>query len=236
MALRVLITTDSRDGGGYLASPRVRPKRPEYWIKRRYVDAVRRCGGEPILLPPGCEDLESVLEGISAVVITGGETDIDPREYGAAAEGRLDRVDAPRTGAELTLARLCIERGIPTLGVCGGMQVMAVATGGDLYQDIASDLPAALQHEQLTDPSEPWHAVDFDGGLCRVIFGDRITVNSTHHQAVKSPGSLTVTGRAPDGVVEAIELIGHRFYMGLQWHPELLHFTPYEAMMNAALG
>lgn len=234
LAVRVLLTTDSREGGGYLHSPRIRPVRPEYWIKRRYVEAVRRSGGEPVLLPPGCEDVDAVLDGVGAVVITGGAFDIDPAEYGAAARGRLDRTDAARTGAEIVLARRCIERDLPVLGICGGMQVMAVATGGSLIQDIASERPGALEHEQLTDPAQTWHAVHFTGGLCAALFGPRVDVNSTHHQAVEDPGGLAITGRAPDGIVEAIELGGHRFCVGLQWHPELLNFLPYQALVNAA--
>jgi putative glutamine amidotransferase len=236
MAIRVLVTTDSRDGGGFDVSHRVRPRKPEYWIKQRYIEAVRAAGGLPLLLPPGCRALEAALEGIDAVVITGGATDIDPAAYGQPALGRLDRLDAPRTDAELSLARLCVARDLPVLGVCGGMQVLAVATGGALYQDIATDLPAAGQHEQLTDPAHPWHDVHFEPGVCREIFGPLAPVNSTHHQAVRDPGALAVTGRAPDGVVEAIELPGHRFCVGLQWHPELLGFAPYEALIRAALG
>ncbi len=231
---RVLLTAASRDGGGYLSSPRVRPVRPEYWIARHYVRAVRRGGGEPVLLPPGCGDLEAVLEGVAAVVITGGAFDIDPAEYGEARRGRTDRTDPERTGAELALARLCIERDLPVLGICGGMQVLAVATGGGLIQDIASECPGALEHEQLSDPARTWHAVHFSGGLCAELFGRRIDVNSTHHQAVRDPGALSITGRAPDGIAEAIELPGHRFCLGLQWHPELLSPLPYEALLRAA--
>ena len=100
----------------------------------------------------------------------------------------------------------------PVLGICGGMQALAVAAGGTLIQDIGSQVPNALEHEQPTDPIEPWHAVRLENGLLSQLHGrTEIQVNSTHHQAVDDPGSLRITGRAPDGIVEVIESANHPF-------------------------
>ena len=111
---------------------------------------------------------------------------------------------------------------------------MAVATGGALIQDIASEVDAALEHEQLTDPTESWHEVHLTSGWLHDALGPTIRTNSTHHQAVRHPGRLEITGRAPDGIVEAIELPGHPFCVGVQWHPELGDDTAYRLLLQAA--
>lgn len=230
----VLVTTDRRDGGGLHAGPRLRPKRAEFFLTEPTVRAVRAVGGTPLLLPPGEPELEALLERVDAVVITGGAFDIDPRHYGQQALARIDRVDEERTATELDLARRCVELDIPILGVCGGMQALVVATGGSLIQDIAAEVPGAIEHEQPTDPAEGWHQVTLEPSLLRHVFGRAPVVNSTHHQAVADPGIFRVSGRAPDGVIEAIELPNHCFCVGVQWHPELLGQQPYRALLDAA--
>jgi putative glutamine amidotransferase len=146
----------------------------------------------------------------------------------------LGRIDPGRDSLELALARGAWERRVPLLGVCGGMQALTVAVGGTLVQDIGSQIPGALEHEQPTDPAEPWHDVALEEGRLRRAFGSlRIRVNSTHHQAVDDPGPLRVVGRAPDGVVEAVESDDHPFFVGVEWHPELIDPTPYAALVAA---
>ncbi|MCB9746602.1 MAG: gamma-glutamyl-gamma-aminobutyrate hydrolase family protein [Alphaproteobacteria bacterium] len=232
----VLVTTDRRPGGPSPAgSPRVRPKRPEYWVGDPYIQAVRQAGGTPILLPPGEPELESLLDRVDAVVLTGGDFDIPADRYGQLVTTALGHPDAVRADAELHLARLCVQRDLPVLGVCAGMQVLAVATGGSLIQDIPAELPEAENHEQPTDPAEGWHQVHLEGSMLRHVLGRAPVVNSTHHQAVADPGQLRVTGRAPDGVIEAIEMGNHRFCLGVQWHPELLGQWPiYKLLVQAA--
>lgn len=222
----VLVTTGRRAAAPHTPVPgRVRPPRPEVHLAEPLIDAICAAGGQPLLLPPTPLDvatLAGLLERVDAVVISGGAFDIHPRHYGQPARGRVDSPDEARTGTELALIRAALDVDLPLLGVCGGMQAMAVATGGSLIQDIATELAESLPHEQPGDPARPSHRVDLSPGRLRELFGASVEVNSTHHQAVAHPGAFTVTGRAPDGVVEAIELPGHRFAVGVQWHPELL--------------
>lgn len=227
----MLITTDRReprDGLPAPGAPRLRPARPEIVVKEAVVEVVRAAGGLPLLLPPGAlpdEDLGGLLRIVDAVVVTGGAFDIHPRHYGQAVQGRLDRVDEARTGLELPLCAACLDTRVPVLGICGGMQALAVAAGGSLVQDIGTQVPGALEHEQPTDPATGWHPVALEGTLARAL-GPQVQVNSTHHQAVDHPGALTVVGRAPDGVIEAVALRDHPFAVGVQWHPELLPHGP----------
>ena len=158
----VLVTADRRDRSGFGSGPRVRPKRSEAWITEAYVDAIRDAGGLPLVLAPGCRDVDAVLARVDGVVLTGGHFDIHPRHYGALVDARLDRVEEARTVAELALARACLERDIPVLGICGGMQAMAVAAGGSLIQDLPKpdeERPELIDHEQPHDPAEPPHRV-----------------------------------------------------------------------------
>jgi len=192
------------------------------------------------MLPPVSEaipplsDLESFLAPFDAVVITGGAFDIHPRYYGESPSGRLDTPDHGRTEQELALIRTCIDLDKPILGVCGGMQAMAVATGGSLIQDIEDEVPGALAHEQPTDPLEAWHEVTLHSGLLAQNMGTTIQTNSTHHQAVKTPGGMEIMGRATDGIVEAIGISELRFCVGVQWHPELGDDLPYRLLLEAA--
>ena len=242
---RLLVTTDRRAAGAHPAGPRpdalgrVRPARPEVVLKEAVVDAVRIAGGLPLLLPPGAlppGDLAALLAVVDGVVVTGGAFDIHPHHYGQRVTARLDRVDEDRTGLELALCRICLEREVPLLGICGGMQALAVAAGGSLVQDIGAQVPGALEHEQPTDPALAWHPVAIEGPLAREL-GGSIEVDSTHHQAVLDPGALRVVGRAPDGVIEAVLHPGHPFALGVQWHPELMDADrPVAERLRGCLG
>lgn len=220
--MRVLVTTDRADGVGFAESPRVRPRRDHVVLKEAVIEAVRAAGGVPLLLPPGEAELAQALDVVQAVVITGGDFDIHPRHFGEAAHPRLGKVDDKRTDTELALARLCLERDVPVLGLCGGMQALAVACGGTLWQDLDSQLEGVGEHQQPTDPAQGWHRLEVEPGQLRSWLGRHPVVNSTHHQAVRQAGDCRVSARAEDGVVEAIELPNHRFCVGVQWHPELL--------------
>lgn len=236
------VTSDRRALGPAPDSPRVRPARPEVYLKAAVVQAVRAAGAEPLILPPAGPHTDidalvrAVLDRCDGVVITGGAFDIHPRHYGGAVTGRLDRTDDERTDLELRLAARCLHQGVPVLGLCGGEQALAVAAGGTLVGDLGQDWPGALEHEQPSDPAQPWHAVHTEPGVLRRIYGPTLRVNSTHHQAVADPGALRVTGRAPDGVVEAVELDGHPFCVGVQWHPELLDTALFAALVGACGG
>ncbi len=232
----VLVTADRRNGEGFAESPHVRPRRDEAFVLEAYLEAVRAAGGLPLVLPPGPTAVDAVLDRIDAMVLTGGDMDVHPSHYGQAVQGRLDRVEPTRTELELTLARAALARDVPVLGVCGGMQVLAVAAGGTLVQDLPSSPPASIAHEQPGDPVEPSHSVELVPSAAAWFAGSRvIAVNSTHHQAVDHPGAYEVVGRAPDGVIEAIAHPEHRFAVGVQWHPELIGQTSlYAALLAAA--
>lgn len=206
--------------------PNVRPGRPEVFVSEHVVDHLRAVGLTPILLPPGGMQLELVLGVVGGVVITGGNFDIHPKHYGQPVLWE-SRVDEARTGLELALLRECVRRRIPTLGLCGGMQAMAVALGGRLIQDLRQDAEQrgveVLEHEQATDPGLRSHDLVCEPGWEWLSGEGERGVNSTHHQAVDPafPGKAKVVARSPDGVVEAI---AHHdgAMLGVEWHPELL--------------
>jgi putative glutamine amidotransferase len=230
----IAITCDRRDAGpspAVVPGARVRPPRAQVYVNELLVARVRAGGGVPVLLPPGgAEDVDAILGFAAGVIVTGGAMDIHPRHYGQDVVARLDRVEEARTALELPLARACAARGVPLLGICGGMQALAVALGGTLVQDIGTQVPGALQHEQPTDPATAWHPIEAIGPWAALVGPG---VNSTHHQAVSDPGPLDVFARAPDGVVEAVSLPGHPFCLGVQWHPELLDGRLFAALVSS---
>jgi len=210
----------------------VRPSRSQVVLNERIVSCVREAGGLALILPPGDPDaIEELRDTVDAVVVTGGAFDIHPRHYGQAVRGRLDGVDEERTELELACVRMAVHVRIPFLGVCGGMQALAVASGGSLIQDLLTERPGGLDHEQAGDPAVPDHPLLVHPDWA-MLLPDR--VNSTHHQAVDGLGSLRPVAWAPDGVVEAVDLPGHPFCLGVQWHPELFDPRPYAALLDAA--
>jgi putative glutamine amidotransferase len=192
-----------------------------------YLESVRRAGGEPVEVRPGAEAPDAILARVDGVLLTGGG-DVDPARYGQAAHQAFDPAEPGRDDFELALARGAVERGIPVLAICRGMQVLNVALGGTLVQDIPSQMPGALHHSV----PEPSHAIAHEvwvtkgsrlSGLIQDHLEDEETcrVNSRHHQAVERPApGFDVTATSPDGVVEAMELPGQQFCVAVQWHPE----------------
>ncbi|AGL20330.1 gamma-glutamyl-gamma-aminobutyrate hydrolase family protein [Actinoplanes sp. N902-109] len=191
-----------------------------------YVKAVHVTGGRAVLITPDDPGTD-VLESLDGIVFAGGG-DVDPARYGVAPHPATDP-DGPRDTSELMLMRAALDMGLPVLGVCRGMQVMAVATGGSLVQH----LPDVIGHERHraapgTDPLAADAAafgrhdvVLQEGSAARALLGAHLTVNSFHHQAVDDPGAFTVSGWCPeDRVVEIIEDRDRGFALGVQWHPE----------------
>lgn len=230
----IAVSADRSPGApakGPNAEGRIRPSLAKIHVSEAVVSGLRVHGAETILLPPAPDDVDGLVSWVMAhcqgIVITGGHFDIHPSEYGQSVTERLDRVDKGRTHLELALARAAIVRDKPILGICGGMQALAVAGGGTLHQDIAACIERPLEHEQSSDPSTPWHPITIDTGLVRKAYGCSVLrVNSTHHQAVNDPGCFEVTARAPDGVIEAIEHPQLRCCVGVQWHPEIIDPAP----------
>ena len=223
-------------------SPRPgRPALPRYELKQAYADAVLAAGGLPVVLPYS-DDEEApaeTLELCDGVVITGGAFDIPAELYGATPGARMGPLKRGRTAFEQRVLRAALAADVPVLAVCGGMQLLAVELGGTLYQDIATEVPGALEHEQPNDPKEGGHPARILPGsdLAAIVGVPELSVNSTHHQAVKDPGRAKVSAVAPDHIVEAIELPG-RFAVGVQWHPELMpaaeHLALYRALVERA--
>jgi putative glutamine amidotransferase len=198
-----------------------------------YAEAVLRAGGLPMVLPYA-EDpqvAEAYLERLNGLLVTGGAFDVPPEAYGEQPREGLGPLKPARTAFETALLQGALKRHLPVLAVCGGMQLLNVVQGGTLHQDLKRDCPEARDHEQKHDRTQPQHPVDVkDHTLLAEVLGGKgqLMVNSTHHQAVKRLGrDLLASAVSPDGLVEAIELPGHPFALGVQWHPEyMVHTVP----------
>ena len=192
-------------------------------LRDRYYLQVVAAGGVPVLIPPVADKdvIVNTLEHIDGLLLTGGG-DYNPLWAGEQPQPTLHSINKTRDLPELLITRLAFNRQIPMLGICRGIQTIAMALGGKVVQDIAHP---TIKHSQDADRNEPTHTVDIvPGSMLHSIYeADHIVVNSFHHQAVGEAGSrFTVTATAPDGVVEAIESSEHKPVMGVQWHPEWL--------------
>ncbi len=189
-----------------------------------YSLALHDAGAAPVILPAAQDEgsLARILGAVQGLLLSGGP-DIHPRRYGEEPAAGLGEVDEDLDRMELTAARLALEMDVPVLGICRGIQVLNVALGGTLYQDIPSQVPESICHTPKTDKSVNTHTVRIEPGnrLRRIMGKAEIWVNGKHHQAVKDPApGLVVTARARDGVVEALEHPDRRWAVGVQWHPE----------------
>lgn len=198
-------------------------------LRDRYYKQIVAAGGTPVIIPPVAdkEVIVNTLEQLDGLILTGG-ADYNPLWMGEEPSTHLHGINRERDLAELLTARLAFNRQIPTLGICRGIQTLAIALGGKVAQDIqeeASPGTVIIKHAQDADRSEPTHSVRIaDGSILSGIYeGETIHVNSFHHQAVVQPGPhFRITATAPDGTVEAIESTEHKAVMGVQWHPEWL--------------
>jgi putative glutamine amidotransferase len=193
-----------------------------YALRANYASAIVACGGLPMALPHHAELSEAYLGVIDALVVTGGAFDVDPALYGESERHDTVILKHGRTAAEMALTRGALARQMPVLGICGGEQLLAVALGGSLIQHIPDSIADALPHEQPNPRDEPGHSISVAPGtlLAKIVGSSEMHVNSSHHQAVLSPGSGIINARAPDGVIEGIEDPRYRFCLGVQWHPE----------------
>jgi putative glutamine amidotransferase len=202
---------------------------PLLGARQGYVNAIAQAGGIPVVLPPLADPavVRGMLDGLQGVLLTGG-VDVDPGEYGETPHPKLGQVQRERDLSELPLARWAVAEGKPVLGICRGHQVLNVALGGSLYQDIPAQIDGSLDHE-ASIRHECWNNLDHgltldpDSLLAELLGASYVEVNSLHHQGIKdlAPG-LRIVGRAPDGVVEAVEGTGEGFVLGVQCHPEEL--------------
>jgi len=195
-------------------------------VGETYIRAIQHVGGTPIVIPPTAmeADWAVLVTHLHGLLLSGGG-DIDPQLYGEESEPWMDQADAERDFSELGLMRAWLATERPLLAICRGHQVLNVALGGTLYQDIAAHIPNALDHAYVA--AQPMdtiaHSVTLDAGsrLAAILGGTAFDVNSSHHQALKAVADrLVVTGHAPDGVIEAVEADLPQMVLGLQWHPE----------------
>lgn len=203
------------------------PEGEKFWFKRNYANAVWKTGGVPFSLPHlegMTDDLEEMVKSIDGLLLSGG-TDLDPNYFGQEPKFELNEIDPIRDRIEIDLAKLALEEEIPVLAICRGIQILNVAAGGNLYQDLGKQRENALNHYQDAPRWHPTHEVRIDRGstLYDVIGKEKIKVNSLHHQNVMDVGrGFEVTARSSDGLIEAIEHRESRFQLGVQWHPEAM--------------
>jgi putative glutamine amidotransferase len=202
------------------------------WFNRAYApnaQAVARAGGLPVLIPTGLDEetLRELYERLDAVLLPGGP-DVDPLHYGAVRHPMTVKIDDLRDQLELTVVRWAVHDDLPVFGICRGHQVLNVALGGTLVQDIPSELSSPLTHDipDETPRSTRIHDVSIESAsrLASILGTTHVHVNSLHHQSVEKPApGVVITAQSPDGVVEALEAPDRHFVLSVQWHPEDLY-------------
>ena len=196
---------------------------------QNYEDAVRRAGGEPVLLSLSAQDaLAGQLASLDGFVLPGSPADIDPVEYGAVNHGKSEPADAPRERTDRAILDHAFAEKKPVLAICYGCQLLNVYLGGTLIQDVPSETRTPVAHRKKDvkpePPDDPRHETKFEPGskLAMLSGAGEAVVNSSHHQSVEQVGKqLKVTGHASDGIVESVEWTGDATWVvGVQWHPE----------------
>jgi putative glutamine amidotransferase len=195
-------------------------------LNESYIRAVQAASGLPVIISPILkeDELHGLFRRLDGLLFSGGG-DIDPAIFGQVRHPATRGVSEERDRAELALARWALAEDKPMLAICRGIQVMNIAAGGTLIQDIPAQIPDAAAHTFSDDTPRDHiaHAVAVEAGarLAHILGGTRVTTNSWHHQSCQAPGQgIVYTAWAPDGVVEGAEAPGHRFAVGVQWHPE----------------
>jgi len=220
-------------------------REPTYFLRARYIRAIEDLGGIPLVLPlvAAAASRRRLLDGVDGLLITGSGPDLSPHLYGERQQYPFPLVSERRADFELDLVHQARRRDLPLLAICGGMQTVNVAYGGNLFQDIPSQVRQALNHRQETKAIYMSHSVAVaPKSLLRKVVGRAtMMVNSSHHQSVKKVApKLIASAVAPDGIVEAIESPIQRFLLAVQWHPEFLferheaHTRLFKALLKAA--
>lgn len=204
------ITTYARDENGRFSLPAA------------YIDAIRRAGGIPVLLPHGEPYLAELLERLDGVILSGGG-DVNPELYQGTPHEAIYMVNAERDSSEIELTKNIVDMQLPMLNICRGVQVLNVALGGSLIEHLPDEVGEEITH-RASPPSAVRHGVEIEPGsqLARILEQTEVTAASWHHQAIRqvAPG-LQVVARAADGIIEAVEMPGHPWLIGVQWHPEM---------------
>lgn len=216
------ITLDWTDAPTYSSS------HPWYALRCNYVSVISEHQATPIILPYDIDAIEKYIDLIDALMISGGDYDLDPSIYGEKIEPETRTLRSNRSIFEAELIKAALAKNIPILGICAGYQLLAAMCGGKLLQDIKTAYPNALEHEQKhlgIHMSKPSHSITIKTNslLYKIVSKEQIEVNSSHHQAVKSVGpEMIISAVAPDGIVEAIEMPKYSFVLGVEWHPEFM--------------
>jgi len=198
-----------------------------FYLSRYYSEAIEAAGGTPlhISLIPKVEYIESVVDELDGILLPGSDSDVDPLRYGQQPHPQLGSVHSIKDETDLLIIAAAERRRLPILAICFGMQVLNVARGGTLIQDINSQVSSAIKHEQGVPRDRPSHKVTLksDSRIGQIAATEEALVNSHHHQAVSNLGEdLAAVSWSSDGLVEAVEDPRHnRFVVAVQWHPEL---------------
>lgn len=195
-------------------------------INSTYIDVVLRTGGIPIIIPvlKDTKEVAKYLNTIDGIIFTGGG-DVSSLYFNVEPIKEVDSIDHDRDNTEMELFKGVYEKGIPILGICRGAQLINIALGGDIYQDIYSQVSNVNGHTCGTNVQEGYHTINIleDSILFEIFKKDKLVVNSQHHQAIRNIGeNLRVIARTSDGIVEAIESTNDKFILGLQFHPEAM--------------
>ncbi len=202
--------------------------RPYYALRCNYVEMINNAGGAAFMLTYDYDMIDYYLNTIDGLMIVGGYFDINPKRYGESEIHATVKLNEIRENFEHTIANSALKKGnLPLLGICNGMQLISTIYGGKIIQHIPDDA-RFIDHEQSHNPdffdyAKPYHDViiEKDSKLFEIIGSDKVKTNSSHHQAVKSVGDeIKISGKAEDGIIEAIEHKTHPFCLGVQWHPE----------------
>ncbi|OOM82086.1 putative glutamine amidotransferasec [Clostridium puniceum] len=230
---------------GLALSNRVKSKKIYSVINNDYIKAVQKAGGIPILIPfsDNIENIKEYTNKLQGIIFTGGE-DISPLFYNEEPRKEVQCIIEERDRFELELFKEVYEKKIPILGICRGLQLINIALGGNLYQDINSQIPNSYGHApKYTLRSNLYHSVKIEKGskLFDIFKTEDLKVNSFHHQSIKELGkNLKITANSNDGIVEAIESVDEKFLVAVQWHPENLvekhgeFLKVFEALINIA--
>lgn len=198
-----------------------------FYLGRDYSEAVEAAGGAPvhISLIPQRQYISAVMDSLDGILLPGSDSDVDPLRYGAEPHPQLGTVVPLKDETDILVLEEIERRNLPLFAICYGMQILNVFRGGNLIQDIATQLPTAIKHEQGVPRDRPSHTLRLDKSslLAALAKDENAVVNSHHHQAIENVGKdLKATGWASDGLIEAVEDVRpNRFALGVQWHPEL---------------
>jgi putative glutamine amidotransferase len=202
---------------------------PQASLTEAYIQAIQRAGGAPLLIPLGLppETLDEIAGRLDGIVFTGGG-DVRPERYGNLMHPLVNEVDPDRDEVEIHLLETCLDEKLPFLGICRGIQVINVAMGGTLYEDILDQHPGAMRHSYFPEYPRQHraHPVEIVPGsrLAAILGAASLPVNSMHHQGLaRLANGIQASACAPDGIVEAFELPSHPFGIAVQWHPEWMN-------------